>query len=81
MCVCHKPLLCHNGSVDRAGFFYRFPSTYAALFLREIRLSRKIRVVLELCNFVPDSGLRKFGRDISTVVKCDLNKQQPSVYC
>jgi len=53
-------------------FAYRFPLTHAMLFLREIRISPKIRVI-SLWNFVPNFGLRKFHHSTPTVGKCNEN--------
>jgi len=49
---------------------------------REIRISAIIRVLLSRnFNFVPNSGLRKFGHCTSAVAKRNLIKRQSSVCC
>jgi len=60
LCVGHRPVLYRNCCTNQADFcVYRFTSTYATLYFREIRVSLKIRVlapgtasqILDLENF------------------------------
>jgi len=45
VCVCHSPVLYHNGCSDQAEFFaHGFSSTHTALYCKEIRVSPKVRV-------------------------------------
>jgi len=60
---------------------YRLPSTYATLCSKEIKVSRKIRVLPSGTLSKTLYGLGKFRHGMLTVSECHMYKRQRSVCC